>query len=284
MTVRERINEAADRLTTAERKLSASILSDYPYAGLEPINVLAERSTVSSPSISRFVNKLGFAGYQEFQRSLISELKEAQRSPAQLMRDRAAPDGAYLREFADRAVGLIDEATLAVTDPQFQRICDLLSDPKRRLFLLGGRISDVIAQMLSRHLKRMRGDVFHLDPDPETWPEHLRVMRPKDILFLVDFRRYQPNLTRLARHATANRHASLVLLTDKWISPAQAFASETLALPVDSGTVWDSYAGAFTLVEAMLTRIAEQTWPASRQEIELWDSLLPSQPGDTHDD
>ncbi len=86
MTVRERISTAAETLTSSERKLSTMLLADYPFAGLEPIQELAQKTTVSPPSISRFVNKLGYQGYQDFQMHLISELKQAQRSPLELMR------------------------------------------------------------------------------------------------------------------------------------------------------------------------------------------------------
>lgn len=285
MSVRERIVDAAGRLTAAERRLSASLLSDYPYAGLEPIQVLAERVSVSSPSVSRFVNKLGYQGYQEFQRELITELKEGRRSPVDLMRARGAGEATDLRDFAARATRLIETMTRTVPDAQFRRVCEILGDPRRRVFVLGGRVTDLAAQHLSRHLRRMRDDVAHLSPDPETWPEALLRMRRRDVLFLVDFRRYQGVLAGLAETAALRRRVELVVLTDQWMSPASAFARETLVVSVDSGTVWDSYAAAFTLIEAMLARVAESDWDNRRRRIEAWDSFLtaPRGAGDADD-
>ncbi len=81
---------------------------------------------------------------------------------------------------------------------QFERVCQLLSDDKRGLYLIGGRMSDPIVQYLSRHLRQYRANVFHLPSDPEVWPEYLLRMRPKDILVTIDFRRYQKSLADLA--------------------------------------------------------------------------------------
>jgi len=39
------------------------LLGGYPFAGLLTIQELSRRANASMPSISRFVTKLGFAGY-----------------------------------------------------------------------------------------------------------------------------------------------------------------------------------------------------------------------------
>lgn len=99
MTVRVQIAEKSDEFTANERKLSATILADYPFAGLAPIQVLAEKTSVSAPTISRFVNKLGYGGFQEFQQELIAELKEGQKSPVDLHPTRRQVEGDYLQGF-----------------------------------------------------------------------------------------------------------------------------------------------------------------------------------------
>ncbi|OAN93054.1 MurR/RpiR family transcriptional regulator [Sulfitobacter geojensis] len=273
MPVRTRLDSMSETLTATERKLCTALLLDYPFAGLDPIQILAEKTKTSPPSISRFVNKLGFSGYQDFQRQLIDELKDGNRSPLDLHRDNRALQGAFLEDFVIRATALLSESTSAITEAQFERICALFGDEKRCIYVIGGRISDAIALYLSRHMRQMRGNVFHLPADPETWPEYLLRMKPRDVLFVVDFRRYQPSLEKLAERASARQGAQVVVLTDKWLSPVARVASEVIATPIESGTVWDSYVGALVLMEALVTRIAEGSWDKTRKRIERWDSL-----------
>lgn len=273
MHVRTRLESLSDTLTATERKLCTALLLDYPFAGLEPIQVLAEKTKTSPPSISRFVAKLGFSGYQDFQRHLIDELKEGNRSPLDLHQSDRAMQGDFLEDFVNRATTLLSESTAAITQAQFDRVCAMFADEKRSVYVIGGRISDALALYLSRHLRQMRGNVYHLPADPEIWPEYFLRMKPRDVVFVVDFRRYQPSLELLAERAASRQGAQVVLLTDKWLSPVARVASEVIATPIESGTVWDSYAGAMVLLEAVVTRIAEGSWDKARKRIERWDSL-----------
>lgn len=271
--VRTRLESISETLTATERKLCTALLLDYPFAGLDSIQTLAEKTKTSPPSISRFVTKLGFSGYQDFQRHLIDELKEGNRSPLDLHQSNRAMHGEFLEDFVTRATALLSESTSAITQVQFERICALFADEKRCIYVIGGRISDAIALYLSRHLRQIRSNVFHLPADPEIWPEYLLRMKSRDVLFVVDFRRYQQSLQMLAERAANQRGAQVVVLTDKWLSPVSRVASEVIATPIESGTVWDSYAGALVLMEALVTRIAEGSWDKARKRIERWDAL-----------
>lgn len=272
MQVRERIEQLSDDLTSTERKLCTALLLDYPFAGLEPIQVLAKTTNTSPPSISRFVTKLGFHGFQDFQRQLIGELKQSQSSPIDLQAANIPIHGAFLEAIISRASNVVADATKAVSEVQFERVCDMISDEKHNIYVIGGRISDTLAQYLSRHLRQIRTKVFHIPSDPEVWPEYLLRMRARDVLFIVDFRRYQASLLTLAKKAIKARNVQVVLMTDQWVSPISRQANEVLAVPIDSGTLWDSYTGALALLEAILTRIAEENWDQTKNRIEEWDS------------
>ncbi|MGC3936809.1 MurR/RpiR family transcriptional regulator [Roseobacter sp. EG26] len=278
MQVRKRIEAAASDMTASERKLAATLLADYPFAGLASIQDLGRKAEVSAPSISRFVAKIGLGGYQEFQRDLIAELKEGQQSPVEVHRADRAVNGGYLNDFIARAADQMQVAGDAITQAQFDRICRLLSEPKRKIFVIGGRISDTIAKHLSFHLRQARTGVFHIPDSTEVWPEYLLRMKQGDILFMVDFRRYQANLAVLAETASATVGARIILMTDRWLSPIAKHASEILPVPIESGTLWDTYSPALAVTEALVTRIAEDNWDETRDRIKAWDALrLPQQ-------
>ena len=280
MLIKDRIETAAETLTTGERKLAATILSDYPFAGLTSIQELAARAEVSAPSISRFVTKIGLEGYQEFQRDLLAELKEGARSPVDVHGGGRTVQGGYLKDFIAKAASQLAVAADAITEDQFGQICADLTDQKRSVYVLGGRISDTIAKHLSFHLRQIRKDVFHLPENPESWPEYLLRMRAGDILYVVDFRRYQPALAELAAAANG-RGARIMLMTDKWISPIAKHAHQVMPVPIESGTLWDTYSAALSVTEAIVTRIAEDNWDQTRARIEAWDALRPPHKDDT---
>jgi len=273
MELRQQIDSLAEALTPAERKLSAALLADYPFAGLQTIQTLAEQTGVSAPSITRFVTKLGCHGYQDFQRRLIGELKEGHRSPVDLHERIGGGDVDFLQSFLDLTAEAVRAVGDSLSPSQFERICDLVADEKRAIYIIGGRISDAIAQHFSRHLRQVRRNVFHLPPDTEVWPEYILRMRARDLLIIFDFRRYQQRLVELAAKVRQSTGISVVLITDKWMSPAAAYATEVIALPTENRTAWDSYAGALAVADAMVASISERDWDATRDRIRAWDAV-----------
>lgn len=117
-----------------------------------------------------------------------------------------------------------------------------------------------------------RSDVRHLPTDVELWPEYLLRIKPGDVLFVVDFRRYQSSLRHLSR-AAQERGARIVLMTDKWLSPIAKYAAEVLPVPIETGTLWDTYAPALAVIEALVTKIAEDTFDQTQDRIQAWDAV-----------
>lgn len=272
MTIRNLIENNSEKLTRSERKLVTTLLSNYPFAGLLNIQELAKDASVSAPSVSRFMTKIGLSGYAEMQHRLLEELRSGDVSPVDLHKTMDKIEGSYLAGFLERAAAQIKSAGDAITDAQFDRITTLLSDRKRQIFALGGRISDTIARHMSFHLAQSRDGVQHIPRDPEAWPGYILRMRPGDVAFLVDFRRYERSLMHIAE-ATASRRGKIILLTDSWHSPIKRHAAEILAVPIETGTVWDSYAAALAIVEALVARTAEATWEQTGKRIEAWDAV-----------
>ena len=285
MTVRETIRREMAQLTASERKIGNVVLADYPFGALQTIQELAERTGVSAPSITRFVSKIGFAGYQEFQRQLITELREGRRSPLDLKAtERLGNRNTFLADYVRRTGERLAEMAGAVPQEQFDRILALVADPARSVFLLGGRISDSIAALLAVHLKQIRPKVHQLPPNPEHWPDHLLQIRKQDVLILFDFRRYQQDLARLAEMVATKRQPSIVLITDKWMSPIARHSDHVVALPIEIETAWDTVICAIAFVEALIVKVSEADWPATKKRLEAWDELRLGRPGRAMED
>lgn len=274
MRIRALIKERADQLTTSERRVANAILADYPFAGLVSIVELAAHTHVSAPSITRFVHKLGCAGYQEFQRELIDELKEMSSSPIDLKQsEQALADEGFPAEYFSRIAGRLDDFAKAVQTSELETICTLLGDQSRTVYLLGGRISDSLARFFHIHLSQLRPRTFHLPTDVEVLPDAILRMRRQDVVMILDFRRYQPNLAKIAEMIAGRAQSQIVLITDKWISPVSRHSAHVIPIPVETGTAWDTYVAAFALLEAMVVRISDQDWKTVRHRIEAWDDI-----------
>ncbi|WP_246849601.1 MurR/RpiR family transcriptional regulator [Rubellimicrobium arenae] len=272
-SLRTRLDQLIPTFTAGERRISQAILADYPYGGLVPIQELANRAGVSAPTITRFVAKIGCAGYQDFQRQLIGELKERELSPVQLKREGGEGDGAhFLPGYASRVAAVVQQTAASINPQQFDDFCRMLADRGRGLHLIGGRVTDSIAQLLSVHLRQIRTRVHHLPADPEQWPDIVLGLQKRDVVIVFDIRRYDPRLADLAR-LVASRGATVVAVTDKWLSPVTVHAKSSFSVPTDVGTPWDTHVALVTFVEAVITRVSEVDWAATSSRIAEVDSL-----------
>ena len=256
------------------------MLADYPFGALQTIQELAERTGVSAPSITRFVSKIGFGGYQEFQRELIAELSEGSRSPVDLKAsERLGDKDAFL---ATMRVVQPSASARWGRDPaqdEFDRIVALVADPARSVFLIGGGSATASPPCWRSISSRFARGSISFRPNPEQWPDLLLEMRKQDVLVLFDFRRYQPDLAELAALVCERRRAAIVLITDKWMSPVARYSDHVVALPIEIGTAWDTLVGAIAFVEALIVKVSEADWPATRKRLEAWDALRLGRPG-----
>jgi len=277
LTIAEEVRERLHELTATERKAAHVLLATYPLAGLEPVADFAARAGVSAPSILRFVARIGFQSYPDFQRRLREEL-EAQLKPPLMKASfdpQAEPAGSGLFERFSRAVENNLSRTFAhVPRGEFDAIVALMSDPKRRIYTIGGRFTDPLARYLASHLRIVRTRVIHLAGQTENMRDQVLDMRKNDVLVVFDMRRYQTDIVELARLAEG-RGVKIVLITDQWLSPVSRVASHILSAHISVPSNWDSNVAAMALVETLLAAVTERIWPSAKSRIAEIEKLRP---------
>jgi DNA-binding MurR/RpiR family transcriptional regulator len=137
-------------LTPTERRAAHVLLSNYPFAGLETVAQFAARAGVSAPSILRFIARLGFTAYADFQRRLKEELEAQLQSPL-MKRTPSERQATAFADFAHAVAGNLAQTFDAIPPAEFDAITGLLSDTKRRIHFVGGRFTEAIALYAVRH-------------------------------------------------------------------------------------------------------------------------------------
>jgi DNA-binding MurR/RpiR family transcriptional regulator len=254
MTIEERMRGALGDMTRAERQAATHILSHFPMSALGSITTLARAADVSSPTIVRLVQKLGFRGYSDYQATLRSEVERLLVAPLTLadgLRDGTAHP---LQSFAARVVSNIDATLSQIPSADFLGAADLLSDTARRVVVMGGRLTHAHADYMATLLRVIRPDVAFLADHLTDWQQALLDLRAGDVAVIFDIRRYEQNAVQFAELA-AGQGAEVVLITDRWLSPAVAHARHTLACHIEVPAAWDSTAAMLVVVEALLAHV-----------------------------
>jgi DNA-binding MurR/RpiR family transcriptional regulator len=202
-TIAEKLRARSSSLTRAERQLAASMLENYPVSGLGSITKIAEAAKVSTPTVGRLVQKLGFSGFPNFQESLRAELDEKISGPI-AKRERwvnDAPEEHILNRFTKSVIDNMSRSLGDIDPTHFDEACTLLSDPTRKVFVVGGRITRTLADYFFLHMQVIRKSVTHISSSSNAWAHYLLDIDEGDIVVIFDIRRYENSTLRLAEMA-----------------------------------------------------------------------------------
>ena len=268
-SVAELINERIDTMPAGERSAAQTLIANYPMLGLKTVAEFSALAGVSSPTILRFVNRLGFQSYSDFQARLQDELAAQLQSPHHRNEQPGTgPDMAY--PAVEHTLENIRESFRHLGEKQLRQAVSALSNTKGNIYLIGGRFTDPIAQYMAAHMTVIRPRVFHLGGQESVWHDRLLDMGKRDALVVFDIRRYQDSLLKLSEKARA-RGVEVILITDQWLSPIARVARHVLAGRIAVPSAWDSSAALFVLAETIIrdmTRMLEKDSAARIAELE----------------
>ena len=274
-TIADRIQLHLDNLTRAERQLAHLILENYPASGLGPITALAREAGVSTPTVARMVQKLGFSGYPGFQAGLREELKAKVKNPIAKHDTWAegAPSGHVLNRFTEAVIDNIRHSLAQIETETFDKACAVLADPDHSVYIVGGRITHTLAEYLFLHLQVIRGGVTHIHSTSNAWPHYLLDAQEGDVFVIFDMRRYENNTLKLAELAH-QRGARIILFTDQWRSPVHSFAEICFSSRIVVPSAWDSAATTLLLIETVISAVQNLSWDNTRGRIETLEEMF----------
>lgn len=263
------------RFTRAERQLVDIILKNYPVSGLGSITSLAVTADVSTPTVGRLVQKLGFTGFPDFQANLRAELDEKISGPI-AKRERwvnNAPEGHILNRFTEAVIENISHS-LGDIDPKiFDDACTLLSDTNQKLFVVGGRITRTLADYFFLHMQVIRKGVTHISSSSNAWAHYLLDINEGDVVVIFDIRRYENSTLRLAEMAK-ERGAKVMLFTDQWGSPISANADYCFNSQIVVPSAWDSNVTSMLLAEIFIAEVQERHWDTTKSRMEELEKMF----------
>jgi DNA-binding MurR/RpiR family transcriptional regulator len=234
----------------------------------------AERARVSPPTVTRFITKLGFRGYPEFQETLRHEVQARLSSPLTRYRgDQPAREtDSVLADALDVATENLKATVDVLSHRDVNEAVEIIGDVRRRVMVLGGRVSAPLARYLAAQLHLLRPGIGLVDSERSAPAQQLIDMRRGDVLVVFDYRRYQSDTIESARVASA-QGCNVILFTDPWLSPASGFAKQVIVTSVDMVGPFDSLVGAMAVVEGVVAAVLSRLGPRAQSRMQSLERL-----------
>lgn len=265
----------------SERQVARTLLDADPTAGLDSQAVVAKLAKVSGATVSRFVTRLGFENYAEFQHAVRRDLVSKTGTPLDFY-----PQGVESGDSSDLVSAQIEMLTGAIADTlrgirpeDLETVSDLLGDRRRRIVVYGGWFSHILARHLFGLLQEIRRGVEFVDSSASHRVSALSDADHRCVAVVFDFQRYEGDTERFGR-GMAREGAKLILFTDQNLSPLSDIADVVLPAYLGIPSPFESYTAALALVETVVARTVQKTVDAGRPRFEKFsrvaNELVPS--------
>jgi DNA-binding MurR/RpiR family transcriptional regulator len=118
----------------------------------------------------------------------------------------------------------------------------------------------------------IRPNVTLVEGQAATWRDQVIDFGKRDVLLVFDIRRYQDDVILLAQEA-AERGATILLITDQWLSPISRLARHVISARTRVPSNWDSNVAILAIVEALLSNATTALWQMSKARMESLELL-----------
>ncbi|WP_180966749.1 MurR/RpiR family transcriptional regulator [Cohaesibacter celericrescens] len=261
-SIEVRIHEEYDHLPESERKLADAILDSPGDLSSYTATELTSLAGVSKAAGTRLFRRLGFASFDEAKQ--LARDRTHWGSPLYLERKNrknVLPISDYLNEEAS----ILKNSLMRLNAEDIDTVCEKII-AARRIFLLGYRNSNMLANYLRWQLLQFRGDVHLLPTGGETVGEFTADFLPDDLLIVFALRRRPIRLDAIMK-AAKDKKIPILLFIDPTARGQPGLANWTFTIHVETSSSFDSLSGALSV--ARYIAIASLNRAGSRGRVHL---------------
>jgi len=261
--VSELIAHRSASFTPSERQIADLLLGDPLSTGFSSATELAQQLGISTSTVVRFAQSLGFRGWLELQAALKHESTERQR-----LVDMAPVEERFLSAFVNTELDNLKY--MLGQDDELEAAAALLAGASG-VWLVGNRASRFVVGIAHHFLNMIRPGVRILRDDVRSTPDQLLDVGPGQAALVVCISRYARSTLELTGHLA--KSMPVVLLTDEFASPLLSHATVSLRFATAGVSSWKSSTGAFSMTQALVMAVARKCRGSKerlRRAEELW--------------
>lgn len=248
---------ALDTLTPTERTLARYFEEHYPRLAFDNLDSICGATGVSTASVTRFARRLGYVNFKDFSAQLKAEVADNFEGP-----QGETPDNPLTQRIND-AVSALESSATSVDPETFDKVCELIGDETKPLFLVSTASGGIIFRYLSDRAHFFRDGITCLF-GVEDIAQHLIDVNENSVVLVNSFDDNVKSI-RVAMDISQQRGATVCLITNKSASPLRNQADYILYVRSEGGDRFNTRAPLLVLIEALIDGMRK---PASKKRAE----------------
>jgi len=233
---------------------------------LDTVARIGKSAGVQPSALVRFAQALGYGGFSDLQRVFRTRLVERSNHYPRLRnyrerieqfrggQARSGPGG-VLSQFVADGIASLEQLHAHVAPADLQAAVKLLAGAQT-IHVLGHRRSFPVAYYLSYALTQLELRAPLLDSVGGMLREPARLIGPKDVLVVVSFKNYTPEVIEVAQACKA-RKVPIVAITDNALSPLVRSASVCFQIEEKTSMPFRMLVAPMCLAQALVVALGE---------------------------
>ena len=246
-------------LTSSEAKIADYFRREYPKVALDTATAISQKTNTSKATVVRFISRLNYGNFIEFQNQLKQELVSRLESPIarypSTKRKLEQKGHDFLGQNIVHIMENLRKTDLVIDRELFIDTAKILANEKRQIFIMGQKASFGLAHNLWILLKYLRKKVFLISGQAETITEELMDATPRDVLIVISHRRYA-NQTVKTANFFSDIGAHIIALVDTEDNPFSQLAEIQMVIPTFGLSIFDSSCATLAFIESLVIAVA----------------------------
>ncbi|GAB3701902.1 MurR/RpiR family transcriptional regulator [Mariniluteicoccus flavus] len=260
----------ADQLTGRTGQAFREIVANPGRSSYSPAGAVAAAAGVSVSAITRLAQRLGYAGWPDFQSDLrahyVSHLSVVEVATEHGLRETPFHDS--VRRDAESTA----EVLRRIPDADVVRVAERIA-AGRSIFVTAQGSFAAVGHALSHNMRLAGFPCHELLDRPASISNAVAFMQPDDVLIVCSYwRLYQSSVT--AAQTAHDKGATVIALTDNLTKALADCADECLIVPAEGTSFFPSLAPAMSVVQGLVATLAsldpERTLRSMRAVEESW--------------
>jgi DNA-binding MurR/RpiR family transcriptional regulator len=283
-SVRERLSESLASASRADRAIASYMLAQIGVLPFETAASIAEKVSVSEPTVGRFCRTIGYQSFKDLKDHLKQDIGDRpwliSDRLADFQRHALSGEDHLAKSLQMEIAGLVAVYELART-PEWARVVKRLATSPA-VFAAGFQTERGMAQIFVNQLQYLRDRVQLLDLAAGNFAELLTAPQGQSTLVIFEARRYSRLAMVLAREAQ-KAGIPTTLVTDAFCDWGRELADEMFVVPTEFNLFWDSTAQMASLANLLVNGVFLELGPTVEtrmNEIARLHSLFTGNVGD----
>lgn len=251
----EKVKEKGEELTPKQAQLAKYLINNYKTAAFQTIAQIAREADVSEATVVRLATFLDYNGFPE----MLEDLQQVvQHELAAFETIRNTYKGEQLKQLNiletvvnndQRNINrLFDNISIDDIETVVDTICEA-----EQVFIIGSFSSAYLAQYFGYNLGKVKKKVTTLCGDSKDVYNQYLSCCAKTAVYIISFPRY-PHVDQLLGEAFRKKGATVVGITDSFLSPLKAVSHHLLVIPQQYTSFSDPSCSVLLLLQAVIMR------------------------------